>query len=233
MNYPQFFLEELKKDSGIIQLNEETSRHIVQVLRMNVGEKILLLNGKGLVATAIISEAHKKHAAVTVDGIQEVPSPNKQLTIAVSLLKNTGRFEWMLEKMTEIGVTRIVPLISHRTEGKKIKPERFHAILISAMLQSQRLWLPEMTELVDVRSLVNEFSATQKFIAHCEDDGSKCLLKDKAPFTDAVVLIGPEGDFTAAEIQWAKDNGFLPVSLGNTRLRTETAGVVAAAWLCG
>ncbi len=233
MSYPQFYFPKLELNNDLIQLNEETSHHLIQVLRMKIGEQVVLLNGKGLMATASIWEPHKKAAVVKVLETFKVPPPTKKITVAVSLLKNSSRFEWLLEKITEIGVTHIIPLITHRTESRKYKESRIHAILISALLQSQRLWIPEISEPMDFGLAVKNCIAEQKFIAHCEKEDEKKLLKQYAPFDEAIILIGPEGDFTPEEISLAVSAGFIPVSLGATRLRSETAGVVAAVWLCG
>jgi 16S rRNA (uracil1498-N3)-methyltransferase len=146
-------------------------------------------------------------------------------------VKNNNRFEWFLEKATEIGVTTIVPLICERTEKTIFKTDRMKSILVSAMLQSQQSWLPILQEPIKFLSFVNQVDVANKFIAHCENMDAKVQLIRYLPFTDSIIVIGPEGDFSSDEISVAMQNNFHPVALGNTRLRTETAGVVAATLL--
>ena len=147
------------------------------------------------------------------------------------MIKNNHRFEWFLEKATEIGVFQIVPLVCERTEKTAFKFDRMKNILISAMLQSQQSWLPILLEPIKLAGFVNQVGPINKYIAHCENSEAKIQLHTCQPFTDSVILIGPEGDFTIDEISIALQNNFIPVALGNTRLRTETAGVVAATLL--
>ncbi|MBL7730661.1 MAG: 16S rRNA (uracil(1498)-N(3))-methyltransferase [Chitinophagaceae bacterium] len=214
-----------------IQLDEDTSRHVVQVLRMKTGDKLNLTDGKGNLLTCGITAVNKKHSEVEVLSSVISPLPSKKITIAVSLVKNTSRFEWFLEKATEIGVAEIIPLLCERTEKERFRHDRMNAICISAMLQSQQCWLPVLHQPVPFESVIRATESGAKFIAHC-DEGNKLLLKDVAAVPSAIILIGPEGDFTKEEIDLALSTGFRPVSLGETRLRTETAGVVAATLLC-
>lgn len=233
MTLPFFYFETVDASAKQIVLDEETSRHAVQVLRMNAGEKINLTDGEGNLITAEIKDAHKKHCGVSILAVRHEPQPARQIIIAVSLLKNTNRFEWFLEKATEIGITEIIPLICERTEKQKFRFDRMKGICISAMLQSQQVWLPRLHEPMKVDNALNlQLDNTQKFIAHC-DDGNKYALSDLQNRTssDALICIGPEGDFSKEEIELALKNDFIPVSLGQTRLRTETAGIVAATLL--
>lgn len=230
MSLPHFFVEDLPA-SGTIVLDEENSRHIVQVLRMKTGEQVRLLNGKGVALIAEIADVHKKHCAVNIGESFTEPAPGKRITVAISLLKNVSRFEWFLEKATEIGVTTIVPLICARTEGHKFRMARMQTILVSAMLQSQRLWLSEISEPVTFRKFALEEKQDTKFIAHCRNGEVRNPIENYHP-QHAVIMIGPEGDFTPEEIELAIQNNFQPVSLGAYRLRTETAGIVAATLLC-
>ena len=155
-----------------------------------------------------------------------------KITIAISLLKNTNRFEWFLEKATEIGVSEIIPLICERTEKQKFRYDRMKGICISAMLQSQQTWLPILHEPKQFNHLaIEQFGTQQKFIAHCNEASGKKNLSTFQPLNHSTILIGPEGDFTKQEIELALQNGFTPVSLGETRLRSETAGVVASVLL--
>jgi len=149
-------------------------------------------------------------------------------------LKNTSRFEWFLEKATEIGVSEIIPLICERTEKQKFRHDRVKGICVSAILQSQQTWLPVLHEPIKYVEDINstkEKRELQKFIAHCDDQTGKRNLSTLKPLSHSTILIGPEGDFTKDEIQFALENEFIPVSLGETRLRTETAGVVASVLL--
>ena len=197
---------------------------------MKEGEKLNLTEGKGNLITAEITDSHKKHCRVCIQHSTLNIQHNRKVTIAISLLKNTSRFEWFLEKATEIGVSEIIPLICNRTEKQKFRYDRMKGICISAMLQSQQTWLPVLHEPVRFEDLIiRQFDNSQKLIAHCVETekqnlnhqlASKCL--------NQLIAIGPEGDFTKDEIEIALQNGFTPVSLGETRLITETAGIVAA-----
>jgi len=230
MTLPFFYIAEFHASKKEIVLDEDTSKHIVQVLRMKVGEKLNLTDGKGNLSTAEITEAHKKHCSVTVIDSRLMPHVSRQIIIAISLLKNTTRFEWFLEKANEIGVSEIIPLICERTEKEKFRFERMKGILISAMLQSQQCWLPILHESQKFNQVVKQSDQQQKFIAHCAE-GNKSQLTSYPINQSTMILIGPEGDFTKEEIDLALQNGFTPISLGETRLRSETAGVVAATLL--
>lgn len=231
MALPFFYIENFDASQNKIVLNEETSKHIVQVLRMKEGEKINLTDGKGNLITSEIIDAHKKHCLVEVIDSRLTSHISRKVTIAISLLKNASRFEWFLEKAMEIGVSEIIPLICERTEKGKFRFERLNAILISAMLQSQQCWLPKLHEPVPFNKVIELSQYDQKFIAHCAE-GAKSQLPNKQINRSTIILIGPEGDFTKDEIELAIQNHFTPVSLGPTRLRTETAAVVAATLLC-
>lgn len=233
MSIPFFFIESFDATAKQIVLEEETSRHVVQVLRMGSGEKLNLTDGKGNLISAEISEVHKKHCGVKIQAVRHEPRRNRNIAIAISLLKNTNRFEWFLEKATEIGIAEIIPLICERTEKQKFRFDRMKGICISAMLQSQQVWLPILNEPKQFNHLaIQQFDNTQIFIAHC-DEGIKQALSNPQIRTSepSLICIGPEGDFTKDEIELALNNNFVPVSLGETRLRTETAGIVAATLL--
>lgn len=230
MNLPYFFENNITTASTHFTLSEETSKHCIQVLRMREGEQLQLTDGKGLLNTATIIEANKKHCVVRMDHSRIQQPAERRISIAVSLLKNNTRFEWLLEKVTELGVQEIIPLICKRTEKQHFRFDRMQQILISAMLQSKQCWLPVLHEPIAFSNAVQESLYTQKIIAHCEDE-QKHTLNSLAPYHQAQILIGPEGDFTPEEITLALQHQYIPVSLGNTRLRTETAGVTAAALL--
>ncbi len=230
MSLPIFFHDQ-PPTADFITLGEDTSKHIVQVLRMNAGEQLLLSDGKGNLLTAEISDPHKKRCTVRIVDKKSRPQKAKQVSIAISLLKNASRFEWFLEKATEIGATQIIPLICQRTEKQHFRFERMQQILIAAMMQSQQVWLPDLQQPKSFHDLLVESPFSDCLIAHCEDE-QKLHVRDFGYSQSVQVLIGPEGDFTMDEIQTALANGYKPVSLGETRLRAETAGVVAATLLC-
>lgn len=232
MQSPWFYSEALTESSSLLLLDEDNSRHCVQVLRMREGAGICLTNGRGQHCDAEIIKADKKACAVQVQAIRFVPPKQPLCTIGISVLKNSSRFEWFLEKAAEIGIGRILPLLCERTERQFFRYERMKGILISAILQSQQCWLPVLEEPRNFNSIISSEKIPQKFIAHCADDTAKQLLSTHyKKVQDAIILIGPEGDFSEAEIALAIENDYQPVSLGHTRLRTETAGVVAASWL--
>lgn len=239
MNLPYFYINQYDAAQKEIVLEEVTSKHVVQVLRMKAGELLNLTDGKGNLLTCSILDDNKKHCRVVIKEKSYQEKNSRSVSIAISLLKNTNRFEWFLEKATEIGVSEIIPLICERTEKEKFRFDRMQGIVISAMLQSQQCWLPDMHEPVQFanmerwvpKNIVSENGT--KYIAHCMD-GNKSLLSHSHISTSShlLICIGPEGDFTKEEIEKALQHNFIPVSLGETRLRTETAGVAAAVLLC-
>lgn len=233
MALPFFYITAFEPSQKEIVLDEETSKHIVQVLRMKEGERLNLTDGKGNLISCEIKDAHKKHCVVRIEGTRYKGQGTRKISIAISLLKNANRFEWFLEKTTEIGISEIIPLICERTEKEKFRWERMHSICTSAMLQSQQCWLPMLHEPIEFENLIiNKFENYQKLIAHC-DDGNKQSISQfpNSQIQNFLILIGPEGDFTKEEIDLAQQNNFIPVSLGETRLRSETAGVVATVLL--
>jgi len=232
MTLPFFYIENPDIKNSIV-LSEETSKHIVQVLRMQNGEQLQLTDGKGSLFTAEITDNNRKRCTVSIIQTINQQRPTAKISIAISLVKNSSRFEWFLEKATEIGINEIIPLICTRTEKQHFRHERMNGILISAMLQSQQSWLPLLHEPVKYADAVTKATQQQKFIAHCEDENNKIQLSTQ-PINEPsnkLILVGPEGDFTTTEIQLALQHGFIPVALGNTRLRTETAGIAAATLL--
>lgn len=231
MQLPLFF-EETLPGSGHFSLSENSSRHIVQVLRMRQEEKIQITNGNGYLITTEIISPDKKNTEVKIIDSIFISKQLPKIFIAVSYIKNIGRFEWFLEKAAEIGVAQIIPLICKRTEKTHLRSERMETILKSAMLQSRQVWLTKISEPVKIIDFVKSKTFDQKFIAHCLE-GQKTDLKHSVSdeFLSKIILIGPEGDFTKEEIDAAIENGYLPVSLGFNRLRTETAALVAAVLL--
>lgn len=209
-------------------LPEEESGHCIRVLRLAEGDEILLTDGKGSFYKAAISRAHPKHCEVTVVESWQPPALwNFRLHIAVAPTKNMDRMEWFAEKATEIGIDAITCLNCRFSERREIKPARLEKILVSAMKQSQKATLPQLAGMTDFRTFIRQPFEGRKFIAHC-GEGEKSLLKRTyRPGENALVLIGPEGDFSPEEVALALKEGFEPISLGASRLRTETAALAA------
>jgi 16S rRNA (uracil1498-N3)-methyltransferase len=231
MGLPYFYIPAFDGNSGELTLDEDTSKHIIQVLRMHPGEALQLTDGKGSLLTAVIADDHRKRCRVTVGPVAMSPPRIRTVTIAISPLKNATRLEWFLEKAAEIGVTRIIPLLCARTERQSVRMDRLRQIAISAMLQSQQTWLPEVDQPMEIGRLLALPAPGNLFIAHCLE-GTQPITRSEIDMPATLILIGPEGDFTPREVEAALAAGYLPVSLGPNRLRTETAGVVAATLLC-
>ncbi len=253
---PYFYLSSFGKGQTDVILDEDNSRHVVQVLRMRKGEALQLTDGKGALLTAVIADDHKKKCRVSVTKSEFSLPQSDRVAIAISPLKNASRFEWFLEKATEIGVSEIIPLLCEHTERQHLRTDRLNNILVSAMLQSQQAWLPLLHPPTPINQLI--FPLThRRFIAHCLEAPRPTVSlataicqpaagiaqptanNDAMPESDgpaksrsSLILIGPEGDFSQKEVEWALENQFLPVTLGDRRLRTETAGLVAATLLC-
>lgn len=230
MSLPFFYEPILPATGSQVTLSEETSRHCTQVLRMKTGDALQLTDGKGRLCKARIVQEDKKKTVTRIEENTLVPPPGKQISVAIALVKNPSRFEWFLEKATEIGITEIQPLITKRTEYTRFRHDRMQSIVIAALLQSQQAWLPVLHEPVPFAKCVSGSQWQQKLVAHCEEE-KKLLIKELPQVLPVQILIGPEGDFTPDEIQLALEQGYLPVSLGKTRLRAETAGIVASALL--
>jgi 16S rRNA (uracil1498-N3)-methyltransferase len=228
MKLPFFFVADLSGKK--IVLDEDNSKHIIGVLRMQKGDELLLTDGKGKKARSIIVDDNRKRAAVEISSIQSEEPEQAKIIIGISLIKNSSRFEWFLEKATEIGVSEIIPLICQRTEKEKFRFDRMQQILVSAMLQSQQYWLPLLHEPLGFDEAI-QLPATHKFVAHCIEDNKQLLKPVHDDGSSQMIFIGPEGDFTPDEIKAALQQGFQPVGLGPTRLRTETAGMTAAVLL--
>ena len=234
MQLPLFYLAEIPDSAGELELPEDSSRHISAVLRMQEGEELQLTDGKGNLYSATIVKPHKKHTTVRINSKTVTAATGYSYTIAIALLKNATRFEWFLEKATELGINRIIPLITARTEKQHYKEERSRSILISAMMQSGQNWLPQLDAPQRIESFLsmNPGPGVDCFIAHCMDK-PRDLLAERLQNAShhRLIMIGPEGDFTEAELQAALEKGAVPVSLGSSRLRAETAGMVAATLL--
>lgn len=224
----QLYFQEFIEQDKIITLDTNTSRHLIQVLRMKEGEQILLTDGKGQEAIGVIIVADKRHTQAQCKELKVHAPKSTELTVAVSFTKNKSRNEWMMEKLVEIGVHTIQPIITQRTEKEKFNMERCIAILQSAMLQSKQYYLPKMEAPISLKTYkMADFE--QKYVAHCEDQAEKQLITDLLQANKkTLILIGPEGDFTPEEIDYLLKQGLQPVSLGSNRLRTETAAIYAA-----
>ncbi|MBO7114798.1 MAG: 16S rRNA (uracil(1498)-N(3))-methyltransferase [Bacteroidaceae bacterium] len=220
-----FYCPDIQTD---MELPEEEAGHCIRVLRMKEGDRLRLTDGKGSFYDAVISAVSGKRCMVHIEGIEEQePLWNGHLHIAVAPTKLMDRNEWFVEKAVEIGVDEITFLKTDHSERDVIKMERIEKIAVSAMKQSQKATLPILNGMTSFKCFVGRAFEGDRFIANCEP-GSKVNLKDVVvPGHDALVLIGPEGDFSPAEIDMALKAGFKPVSLGPSRLRTETAALVA------
>lgn len=211
-------------------LPEEESGHCVRVLRLKEGDSLHITDGRGTLYRAVVEEAHHKHCTIRI--VEEHPEWEKrpyQLTIAVAPTKNIDRIEWFVEKATECGIDRIVPILCDHSERKVVKTERLEKIAASAMKQSLKAYLPQIDPLTPVRDFLAEECNATKLIAHCEEDMERIFMGDVLRKGDnVVVLIGPEGDFSKEEIEAARKAGFQEITLGNARLRTETAALAAA-----
>ena len=231
MALPRFYEPSIPVSDQLFTLNEDTARHVIQVLRMKTGDELQLTDGNGNLFTAQIALSGKKSAEVKILHSDFTPNSSVKIIIAISLIKNAARFEWFLEKATEIGVNEIIPMICERTEKFHFRHDRMKNILVSAMLQSQQQWLPILHNPVTFSECISKPGLSGKFIAHCIPGQKQVLRPQMADRENNMVCIGPEGDFNNQEIEAALKAGFLPVTLGQTRLRTETAGIVAAAFL--
>ena len=231
MNLALFYAPNLEPHDTSFALDEPTSKHCIQVLRMTIGEQLMLTNGRGLQAWCSITGDNRKKATVAIDRTILHPAPNPAIQVAMAFTKNTSRNEWFLEKATEIGISRITPLLCKRSEKDKINLDRWTGILISAMLQSQQFYLPLLDETVKFEKFVAQSLPAQRLVAHCLPDEKVLLQQAARKSEDSVILIGPDGDFTAEEVKLALAQQFQAVSLGHTRLRTETAGMVAVTLL--
>jgi len=221
-----FYTTEIPGDS--FTLNSEESKHIIRVLRMKSGDSVRFTDGKGFFYDCEITDPNPKACQLKLvkksEGTDKRPF---RLHLAIAPTKNISRFEWFLEKATEIGIDRITPIICDHSERKEIKINRLERVIIAAMKQSLKSNLPELNYANNFREFINQPFPGQKYIAYIDDGVKLELSKTYQPTKNVLVLIGPEGDFSADEVKQAIDQGFQPVKLGPSRLRTETAGVVA------
>lgn len=230
MQLPYFYEPSLQVTDVFYTLSENTSKHCTQVLRMQAGTRILLTDGKGLLAEVTLTAPHKSKSQVKVDNTEIQPPKTRKCSIALGLLKNGTRMDWFLEKATELGITEIIPMTTDHTEKNHFRHDRATAVLAAAMIQSRQSYLPILHEPVPYNKVIENTTYKQKLIAHCENR-PKTSLATIIVSDDVQLLIGPEGDFSTEEINRAEMAGFVPVSLGSNRLRTETAGIAGAVLL--
>ncbi len=218
-----------KIENGFAHLDEEESRHLLTVLRRKPGDRLQLTDGQGFFYEAELSETGKRHALARILSKTEAPPERPaRLHLAIAPTKQIERFEWFLEKAVEIGVDEITPLLCQRSERDTIRLDRLEKILVSAMKQSLRARLPKLNELTRFQKFATNAPEPQKRIAWCSNEPLPHLKTTLSLQESAVIAIGPEGDFSPEEVELALKNGFKGVSLGTARLRTETAGVLAA-----
>ena len=228
-------------ETGSVELPAEEAHHAVHVLRLKEGDTIGLLDGRGTFAEARITGMTKRGCTAQVVEQETLPPERAaRIHLAVAPTKQMDRYEWFLEKATEIGVDRITPLFTHRTERDKLRHDRMEKVLVGAMKQSQRKWLPQLDELTKLKDLILPSPQTlsrgegrpvpQKFFGWCEGHHAD-FTSAYDPKRDALMMVGPEGDFTQEEAEVLLANGFQAVSLGKARLRTETAAIAACTWM--
>ncbi len=221
-----FYYSEIQEPITI--LPEEESKHIVRVLRKNVGDIIHFTDGKGNMFRCIITDDHPKRCSIEInEKYIGDDHRNYYLHIAIAPTKNINRTEWFLEKATEIGIDKITPIITFHSERKDIKLDRLNKVVIAAVKQSLKSKVPQLSEIMEFNKLLDMNFKGDKFIAYIDNEIVLELSQAYKPGRNALILIGPEGDFSPEEVEMAKAKGFVPVSLGKSRLRTETAGIVA------
>jgi len=217
--------------TDLVELPAEEAHHAAHVLRMRQGDRIALLDGQGTRAEAELVEVSKKRVVAHITSRVHTPIERMaRIHIAVAPTKQMDRIEWFVEKAVELGVDRITPLITHRTERNRLRIDRLERVSIAAMKQSQRAWLPVIDEPISLADLLRTDLPAQRYFGWCEGQHTS-LMRAYSPSSDALVLIGPEGDFDVDEADLLRAEGFTAVSIGNARLRTETAALAACAWM--
>ena len=222
-----FYNPNISADTATFSFDKEESRHIVKVLRKKNGDHLYITNGEGWLFEAKLNIANTKQCTVNIISKSKQNKRSFNLHLAVAPTKMNDRYEWFLEKATEIGIETITPIICDHSERKVIKAERFEKIIQSAMKQSLQCFLPKLNEAIVLKDFLEQAQITKKYIAHCEETDKKSLKSLLKPNEDYLILIGPEGDFSKSEIEMALEQNFIPLTLGETRLRTETAAIAA------
>lgn len=218
-----FYTPDIKGDSHVLE--EQESKHAIRVLRLATGDAVILVDGTGGWYEARIEDDHPKRCLLSISSyIKNYKPLPYQLHIAISPTKNMDRFEWFLEKACEIGISKITPLICHRTERLKVKMDRLDRILISAMKQSLKAYKPVLSEPVKMAQFLKQEQTGTLALAHCYPE-QRLSIKELKPLGQCTILVGPEGDFTEEEVETAISSGFKSIHLGESRLRTETAGI--------
>lgn len=215
----------------VVELSEEEAHHAAHVLRLKAGDRVGLLDGAGTRALAELSLVSKRQVlAQVLEHTRTGPERTARIHIAVAPTKQMDRLEWFVEKAVEVGVDRITPLLTERSERSRLRIDRLHRVAVSAMKQSQRTWLPRIDEATPLSALLQQDIPAQRYFGWCEGEHAS-LMQAYTPTSDAVVLVGPEGDFSAVEAGQLRATGFAAVSIGTARLRTETAALAACMWL--
>lgn len=224
-----FYHPHITETSKEVLFDKEESRHIIKVLRKKEGDSLHLTNGNGSFFNAILVSTNPKQCIANIEFSEKQKPINYELHLAVAPTKLNDRYEWFLEKATEIGVTEITPIICEHSERKVIKLDRFEKKVQSAMKQSLKAYLPIIHPAISFKQFLasQQNINSKKLIAHCEETDKKSLKSSVSANESVIILIGPEGDFSPSEIELAKQHQFSPVSLGESRLRTETAAIVA------
>lgn len=222
-----FYNPNIDETTESFSFDKEESKHIIKVLRKKDTDILHVTNGLGLLFETEITLASDNKCTVKIIAVEKAEPSKFQLHLAVAPTKMNDRFEWFLEKATEIGIHEITPIICDRSERKVVNKERFEKIILTAMKQSNVLFLPKLNNAITFKEFLKRKNEGLQLIAHCEETDKKSLKSVLKPNENVTLLIGPEGDFSEKEIALALENKFVPVSLGNTRLRTETAAVVA------
>lgn len=222
-----FYLPNLQDQDISSSFEKEESAHIIRVLRKKEGDTLFVTNGKGYLFTTEIVQANDKKCTVKIVNATFFPKRNYQLHLAVAPTKMNDRYEWFIEKATEIGIDEITPIICDHSERKIIKKERLEKIMLGAMKQSNQYYTPIIHDAIDLKSFLKKERQGSKWIAHCEENDKQFIQKSILKSNDITILIGPEGDFSEKEIALALSQNWEAITLGNTRLRTETAAIVA------
>ena len=222
-----FYNPDINLSTNIFSFDKNESRHIIKVLRKKEKDQLQITNGQGLLFTSQIISDNEKKCVIQIISAEPQTAPWKyHLHIAIAPTKMNDRYEWFLEKATEIGIDEITPIICDNSERKTIKTDRFKKVIISAMKQSLKFQLPKLNEPIKFSEFINKDFEGSKLIAHCAKSDKQILDPESVANNNITVLIGPEGDFSSKEINTALHHKFIPLSLGKSRLRTETAGIV-------